>query len=57
MTNAGNECLWWCLTILMNRNIPIYLKLKDLRYTTKLNQMVQGLCLDCGFDYSKKSQC
>ena len=54
MTNDGKECFWWCLPILMNKNNPIYLRLKDLRYTTKLNQMAQGLCLDCGFDYSKK---
>jgi hypothetical protein len=38
----------------MNKNNPIYLKLKDLRYTTKLNQMAQGLCSECGFDDSKK---
>ena len=54
MTSDGNSCFWWCLTILMNRNNPIYLKLKDLRYTTKLIQMAQGLCEDCGFDYTKK---
>ena len=54
MTNDGNECFWWCLTILLNRNNPIYLKLKDLRYTKKLNEMDEGLCVDCGFDYSKK---
>ena len=56
MTSDGNSCFWWCLTILMNRNNPIYLKLKDLRYTTKLNQMAQGLCEDCGFDYTKKAK-
>ena len=33
MTNDVNECVWWCLTKLLNRNNPIYLKLKDLRYT------------------------
>ena len=54
MTNDGNECFWWCLTILMNTNNPMYLKLKDLRYATKLNQTAKGLCEDCGFDYSKK---
>ena len=54
LTNNGNECFWWCLTILMNKNNPIYLKLKDLRYTTKFNQMAQGLCEDCGFYYSKE---
>ena len=54
MTSDGNSCFWWCLTILMNRNNTIYLKLKDLRYTTKLIQMAQGLCEDCGFDCTKK---
>ena len=38
----------------MDKNITIYLKLKDLRHTTKLSQMAQGLSVDCGFDYSKK---
>ena len=54
MSNDGNECCWWCLAILMDKNNHTYLKLKDLRYTTKLNQMAQGLCVDCGYDYSKK---
>ena len=54
MTNGGNECFWWCLTISMNENNPIYLKLKDLRYTQKLNQIAEGLRVDCGFESSKK---
>ena len=54
MTNDGNECFWWCLTILLNRNNPIYSKLKDMRYTKKFHETAKGVCGECGFDYTKK---
>ena len=54
MTNDGNESFWWCSTILMHKNNRDCLNLKELRYSTNLNHMAQGLCVDCGFDYSKR---
>ena len=54
MTNDGNECLWWCLTILLNQNSAMYKKLIDLRYPRTLNNMAKQLCESCGYDYSKK---
>ena len=54
MTNDGNECLWWCLTILLNQNSAIYKTLKDLRYTKTLGNMAKQLCESCGYDYSNK---
>ena len=36
MTNDGNECFWWCLTILMNKNIPNYLKLRYFKIYNKI---------------------
>ena len=41
MTNEGNECLWWCLTILLNQNTYLYNKLIDLRYPKTLNKMAK----------------
>ena len=54
MTNDGNECLWWCLTILLNQNSAMYKKLIDLRYPRTLNNMAKQLCESCGYDYSNK---
>ena len=54
MTNDGNECLWWCLTILLKQNSAMYKKLIDLRYPRTLNNMAKQLCESCGYDYSNK---
>ena len=54
ITNEGNECLWWCIVLLLNQNTTIYRKLIDLRYPRTLNNMARQLCESCGYDYTKE---
>ena len=52
--NKGNSCFWWCIILLMYQHTDLYKKLKDLRYTSRLDQLAKQLCLSCGYDYAKQ---
>jgi hypothetical protein len=53
MTNEGNNCFWWCLTILLNQNSSFDNRIIDLRRPKQLNDLPLQMCLSRGCDYSQ----
>jgi hypothetical protein len=53
ITNDGNECFWWSLTLLLNQNSTFYKQMTHLARPKKLNDMAKQYCACCCLDYSQ----